>query len=347
MFRPSTFDEYIGQDNTKMALKIKVNAFKRTGTSLGHMLFLGFSGAGKTTLANVLASEMGVRCHEVVATRINSFEDLLVLIQQVSENDLVFIDEIHNLKPKLQEELYTVMEDFEYGAVDPILQQRTTIKVPRFTLIGATTHEGLMNAAFLTRVQFMPTLSPYTYEQLARMIGGAAHKNYGIALNPQVALRLAQLSQRVARKAMNHLRNLMEMVNGVGANTPTLEHVDMMLKMNEIDPFIGLDKSTRNYLVVLEREGGAPVGLKSLATLTNKQEATITNLIEPFLASQVELPVYALRDGKWINVGPKVGPLVKITRMGRKPTDLCTDYLRQCRALQKLNAGWFASEDLG
>ena len=141
-FRPKIFDQVIGQEEIKENLRLKIAAFRKTKKSVVHMLFLGFSGAGKTTLANVVANEMGVTFHQVMATRIKNWNDFYAILRNVEENDVLFIDEIHALSSDVQENLYGVMEDFKCTIEDKNLQRQRIINLPKFTLIGATTHTG-------------------------------------------------------------------------------------------------------------------------------------------------------------------------------------------------------------
>ena len=165
-FRPQTFDQVIGQTEIKEFLKLKIAAFKKTRLSLVHTLFLGFSGVGKTTLAHVVANEMGVTFHQIMATRIKTEADLQNVIKNIEENDIVFIDEIHALSPKIQEHLYGIMEDFTCTMEDKNLNRQVIRRIPRFTLIGATTHSGDLNPPLLSRFQYKANLLPYSAEDL-------------------------------------------------------------------------------------------------------------------------------------------------------------------------------------
>ena len=338
-FRPTTFDEVIGQQEVKEFLRLKILAFKKTNVSLVHTLFLGFSGVGKTTLANVVANEMGVRFHQIMATRIRSFADLRNVLRGVEENDVVFIDEIHALSQKLQEQLYGIMEDFVLTEDDKNLNRQVITRIPRFTLIGATTHSGDLNAPLLSRFQYKAQLFPYSNEELAKMIISAGKRIYNVEVPYDIANRLAALSRKTARVAYTLLRSLMDMAEAhtTGKVTPevlTYKLMTTMLKYEKIDPVVGLDSTSRKYLKVLLRENN-PVGSKTLGNMINEQESTVTGMIEPFLLSDIEFKM-----GDEI----KKSPFIRITSKGRVALEPAVNYMNLCQRLQK--DGWFANESL-
>jgi Holliday junction DNA helicase RuvB len=342
-FRPQTFDQVIGQTEIKEFLKLKIAAFKKTRVSLVHTLFLGFSGVGKTTLANVVANEMGVRCHQVMATRIKTWDDFYSIIKNVEENDILFIDEIHALAPKIQEHLYGVMEDFTCTIHDKNLNRQILRRLPRFTLIGATTHSGDLNPPLLSRFQYKANLLPYSTEDLTTMITTAGERIYDISVPYDVANRLAQLSRRTARIAYSLLRSLMDVAEAqtTGKVTPdmlTKSLMNKMLRYEQIDPIIGLDYASRKYIVALLRESGA-LGSKTIANYINEQESTVTGMIEPFLFSEIELE--SVDNG---NLKVQKGPFVRITKKGRIASVAAYHYIKLCHSLQK--QGWFTNESL-
>jgi len=342
-FRPQTFDQVIGQTEIKEFLKLKIAAFKKTRVSLVHTLFLGFSGVGKTTLANVVANEMGVTFHQVMATRIKTWADFYNIIKNVEENDIVFIDEIHALSPKIQEHLYGVMEDFTCTIEDKNLSRQRLMRIPRFTLIGATTHSGDLNPPLLSRFQYKANLLPYSHEDLTEMITTAGERIYDIRVPYEIADRLAQLSRRTARISYNLLRSLMDVAEAQtpGKVTPdilTSELMYKMLKYEQIDPIIGLDYASRKYIVALLREQAA-LGSRTIANYINEQESTVTGMIEPFLFSEIELQY--TESGV---VKGQTGPFVRITKKGRLALKPAYDYIKLCQFLQK--KGWFNNESL-
>jgi Holliday junction DNA helicase RuvB len=338
-FRPKSFDEVIGQTEIKEFLRIKITAFKKTRVSLVHTLFLGFSGVGKTTLANVVANEMGVRFHQIMATRIRSFADLRNVLRGVEENDVVFIDEIHALSEKLQEQLYGIMEDFVITEDDKNLNRQVITRIPRFTLIGATTHSGDLNAPLISRFQFKAQLLPYSNEELAKMIISAGKRIYNVEVPYEIAHRLAVLSRKTARVAYNLLRSLMDVAEAetTGKVTPeilTYKLMTKMLKLEKIDPVVGLDYTNRKYLKALLREN-KPVGSKTLGNMINEQESTVTGMIEPFLLSDIEFQM---------NDVVRKAPFIRITSKGRVALEPAVYYMNLCQRLQK--DGWFKNESL-
>lgn len=342
-FRPKLFDQVIGQSETKEYLKIMIASFKKTGKSLAHTLFLGFSGVGKTTLANVVANEMGVTFHQVMATRIKNDEDLYNVIKDIEENDVVFIDEIHALSEKVQEQLYSIMEDFTCTMHDKNLNRLRPYRLPRFTLIGATTHSGELNAPLLSRFGYKAYLQPYSIEDLTQMIITAGDRIHNIEIPENVAKKLAQLSRRTARIAYNLLNSLIVIAEAqtsgkLKSEMLTNKLVIDMLKFEKIDPLIGLDLPSRRYLVELIREG-RPVGSRTLSNYIGEQESTVTSMIEPFLFSEIELQY--MENGELVK---EIGPFVRITGKGRLPLDIAKNYILMCQNLQK--SGWFKNESL-
>ena len=343
-FRPRTFDQVVGQDDIKENLKLKITAFRKTNNSVVHMLFLGFSGAGKTTMANVVANEMGVNFHQIMATRIKSWNDFYNVLKDVEENDVIFIDEIHALAPKIQEQLYGVMEDFVCTLEDKNLAKMRQVRVPRFTLIGATTHSGDLNPPLMSRFQYKAQLVPYNFDELTKMVQTAGERIYNISIPDDIANRIAKLSRKTARLCYNLLRSYMDVAEAqtYGKVTPSMLTTELLyktLKLEQIDPIIGLDYASRKYIVTLLREN-APIGSRSLGAMINEQESTILGMIEPFLLSDIELELK--EQG---NVVRKSGPFVRITKKGRVATENAYSYIKLCHSLQKL--GWFNNESLG
>jgi Holliday junction DNA helicase RuvB len=360
-FRPKTFDQVVGQNDAKELLKIRIAAFKKTGGSIVHTLFLGPSGVGKTTLANVTATEMGVRFHQIMATRIRNWADFYNIIKNIEEGDVVFIDEIHALAPRIQEHLYGVMEDFTCTIEDKNLNAQVTVKIPRFTLIGATTHTGDLNAPLLSRFQSKIHLLPYSNQDLKLMIMSASERVYGVSIPANIAEKLSRLCRRTARNAYNLLRSFMDVaeartVNKVTSSTLTLELLFEMLKLEQIDPLVGLDQASRKYLVNLIRESKIlranesmdipnkiiPLGLDSIATLCNEQESTVKSMIEPYLLSEIEFECNDTKNGQLVK---DYSPFVRITKRGRVPTSSAVNYITVCLNMQK-KYGWFKNESL-
>lgn len=342
-FRPKTFDQVVGQDEIKEYLKIKIAAYRKNNITIGHILFLGFSGTGKTTMANVVANEMQVGFHSVMATRIKNWNDLYAILRNVQQNDVVFIDEIHALAPKIQEQLYEVMEDFRCTLHDKDRTSPLVINLPVFTLIGATTHSGELNAPLLSRFQYKAQLDPYTTEQLKDMVQAACARTYGLDMPDDVAYMIGKLSRRTARIAYNLLKSYIQVVEAeysgrIYSQMLTKELLSKTLKHEKLDPIVGLDSATRRYLVAMLRDS-VPLGSRSLANMIGEQESTVLYMIEPFLLSDIQLE-YA-KDG---NVQKMVGPFCQITKKGRRATESAFKYIKLCNVLQQ--NGWFNNESL-
>ncbi len=345
-FRPKTFQEVVGQDAIKQYLKIMVEAFMKTGNCPNHMLFLGFSGAGKTTLANVVSNELGTKFHSIMATNVRTFDDLYNIFKSVEQNDVVFLDEIHAISPKVQEYLYSVLEDFKLTTFNKSLQKQQTYNLPRFTCIGATTHSGDLNAPLLSRFPHKFILQPYSKVELTKMIHTACKRIYGLDLDLNICEEIAQLSKNTARNAYNLLSSLI-VVGEASCQTKLMSHMinrDMLhktLKLENIDPLIGLDYTSRNYLVNLIKESQIkPVGLNTLSSKCREQESNIINLIEPPLVAGLPFQIELANQIHKFN-----GPLVTIGYGGRKATNVAVDYIRTCQYLQQ-RKGWFPNEDL-
>jgi Holliday junction DNA helicase RuvB len=342
-FRPKNFDQIVGQEEVKENLKLKIAAYKKTNKSVVHMLFLGFSGVGKTTMANAVANEMGVNFHQVMATRIKSWADFYNILKDIEENDIIFIDEIHALDRKIQEQLYGVMEDFTCTIEDKNLNRVRLVKINRFTMIGATTHTGKLNDALINRFQYKCQLLPYTHLELSKMVQTAGERIYNVDVPEEIALRLAQLSRKTARVAYNLLRTFMDTAE---ASTPGRVRSDMLtkdlmyktLKLEQIDPIVGLDYASRKYLITLLREEKA-LGSRSIASMINEQESTVLNTIEPFLLSDIKLEFQ--KQGQIVE---SVKPFIKITPKGRISTESAYHYIKLCQNLQA--QGWFPNESL-
>ena len=345
-FRPKTFQEVVGQDAIKQYLKIKVDAFMKTGICPSHMLFLGFSGAGKTTLANVVSNELGTKFHSIMATNVRTFDDLYNIFKSVEQNDVVFLDEIHAIAPKVQEYLYSVLEDFKLTTFNKSLQKQQTYNLPRFTCIGATTHSGDLNAPLLARFPYKAILQPYTKVELTKMIHTACKRIYGLDLDLNVCEEIAQLSKNTARNAYNLLSSLI-VVGEASSQSKLMSHMidkDMLhktLRYENIDPLIGLDYASRQYLVNLIKESKVkPVGIKTLSSMCREQESNIVNLIEPPLVAG--LPFQLDLEHQTIKFD---GPLITIGYGGRRATNVAVNYIRTCQFLQQ-QKGWFPNESL-
>lgn len=341
-FRPKKFDDIVGQDEVKEYLKIKITAFKKTRVSVGHLLFLGYSGSGKTTMANVMATEMGVSFHSVMATRIKTWDDFYNILKKVKLNDVLFIDEIHALSPKIQEQLYGVMEDFTITLQDKSLNEQIQTRIPNFTLIGATTHSGDLNPPLLSRFQYKGQLMPYSISQLTDIVKSAGKRIYKLEIPHDVANYIAKVSRKTARICYSLLRGYIDLVEAknpgkIDSSMLTMEMLYKLLKLEQIDPVIGLDYASRKYIVTMLREN-KPIGSRSLANMIQEQESTVVQMIEPFLLSDIELEYRDSGGASKI----QTGPFAKLTKSGRIATRESLNYIKLCKALQR--QGWFNNE---
>lgn len=340
--RPLLLDDYIGQDFIREQVRLKVNLAKKTGAPMTHTLLLGYSGAGKTTLAKIIANELGVDFHECMAANIKTELDLYRLMQSITEGMVLFIDEIHAMKKDIQELFYTIMEDFCYY-MRCETGGHSRIDYPRFTVIGATTHAGNLNQPFLERFGWKPSLLPYTVEELSLMIKKSALKKYDVELDSDLTESMAKICQSTPRRAMHLLKNLHDYVDGttnkavLSAEDYNLTCLEKTIKGLDLDPFLGLDRCTRQYLNVLNSEKGKAIGSKSLAGMINQQEINVINMIEPFI-SQPDIEIIDPYTGEIIS-----GALVKVTRQGRVATLSTVAYLQLCKQLQ-VQHGWFPGE---
>lgn len=343
--RPICFANVVGQQDTKDLLQIKINAYKKTNKNIGHILFLGPPGTGKTTLANVVANEMGVGFQSIMGNKIKTWGDLYNVIKNIETNDIVFIDEIHCLTEKMQEYLYGIMEDFTYTLEDKNLSRPVPMKCNKFTLVGATTHGGLLNGPFLSRFHNIVNLVPYTNSQLRELVVSSCYRQFGLDMPEGVAVTIAKLANKTPRKANIILSNLIEVAEGtikgkVNSSHLTHELLQKTLMMMGIDPVVGFDKAQRNYIGILTREYTAnnkALGIVPLSTMCKEQRETVENYIEPLLLSNIEANVPQL--GISIN-----GPMVKLTKNGRAATQNAVQYQKIMQQYQQ-QLKWFPNED--
>lgn len=282
--RPRDFANYIGQERLKKNLQLAIEAAKKRGEPLDHVLLYGPPGLGKTTMASVIANEMGAQIRITSGPAIERAGDLASLLTNLQDGDILFIDEIHRLNRSVEEVLYSAMEDFK---LDIMLGKGPSARsmrldVPKFTLIGATTRTGALAAPLRDRFGHIHRLEFYTPAEVQKIITRAA-SIIGAQIDNKAALTLAErsrLTPRIANRLLKRVRDFAD-VNGDGIiDVPTS---DRALKLLEIDE-LGLDPADRMLLAaIIDNYGGGPVGVETLAALTSEERSTIEDFIEPYL----------------------------------------------------------------
>jgi Holliday junction DNA helicase RuvB len=282
--RPNDFSQYVGQDRLKKNLKLAIAAAKKRGDPIDHVLLYGPPGLGKTTMANVIANEMGKNIRVTAGPAIERAGDLASILTNLSDGDILFIDEIHRLGRTVEEVLYSAMEDFKLDIMigkGPAARS-VRLDLPRFTVIGATTRTGALSAPLRDRFGLIHRLEFYTPDEIAQIITRAA----GILeskIAPDAAKMLstrARLTPRIANRLLKRVRDFAD-VNGDGIiDSATATSALAMLEIDEL----GLDPGDRNLLLsIIDNYGSNPVGLNTIAALTGDEATTIEDFYEPYL----------------------------------------------------------------
>jgi Holliday junction DNA helicase RuvB len=306
--RPKTLGEFVGQEAARENLRVFIEAARHRGEAMDHVLFFGPPGLGKTTLAQIVAREMGVGFRATSGPVIGKTGDLAALLTNLEPHDVLFIDEIHRLNPIVEEVLYPAMED---RALDLIIGEGPSarsvrIDLPPFTLIGATTRQGLLTTPLRDRFGIPVRLNFYTVEELERVVTRGAGK-LGVAVDPAGAREIARRSRGTPRVAGRLLRRVRDFAHVAGAETVTAEVADRALTKLEVDG-LGLDAMDRRYLTMIaDIYKGGPVGVETLAAGLAEPRDTIEDVIEPYL---IQLGLVArtargrcLNDGGWKHLG--------------------------------------------
>jgi holliday junction DNA helicase RuvB len=285
--RPLTLREYIGQDAVSLQMQIFIDAAKKRNDALDHVLVSGPPGLGKTTLANIIAHEMGVNIRQTSGPVIERAGDIAAILTNLQENDILFIDEIHRLSPLIEEILYPAMEDYKLDIMigEGPAARSIKLELPPFTLIGATTRAGLLTSPLRDRFGIMQRLEYYSIESLTHIVVRSA-KLLKVVTEPkgahEIALR-ARGTPRIVNRLLRRVRDYAE-VKGLGIITEDI--AKQALEMLDVDAY-GLDVMDRKLLsVVIERFNGGPVGVDSIAAAIGEEKGTIEEVLEPFLIQQ-------------------------------------------------------------
>ena len=285
--RPKVLDEYVGQEKARGQLEIFINAARGRSEALDHVLLFGPPGLGKTTLAHIIAREMGVSLRQTSGPVLERAGDLAALLTNLEPNDVLFIDEIHRLSPVVEEILYPAMEDYRLDIMigEGPAARSVRLDLPPFTLVGATTRAGMLTNPLRDRFGIVSRLEFYTAEELGRIV----HRSAGL-LEVQItstgAFEVAKRSRGTPRIANRLLRRVRDYAQVKADGIVSSEVADAALKMLDVDS-LGFDVMDRKLLqAVLEKFGGGPVGLDNLAAAIGEERDTIEDVLEPYLIQQ-------------------------------------------------------------
>ncbi len=282
--RPRSLDDYVGQERMKESLRICIEAARRRGDSLDHAIFYGPPGLGKTTIANVLAHEMGASIRSTSGLVLAHAGDLAAILSNLQERDVLFIDEIHRLPAAVEEALYPAMEDYQLDLVVGQGPSARTIKLdlPRFTLVGATTRAGALTSPLRERFGLVHRLDFYTPVELEAIVERSAGL-LSVPIDPQGAAEIARRARGTPRIANRLIKRVRDFAQIQAQGRVTLQVAQEALAWLGVDT-AGLDEMDRKILLtVIDKFGGGPVGIESLASAVNEDRETLEDVYEPYL----------------------------------------------------------------
>ncbi|MCF6326409.1 MAG: Holliday junction branch migration DNA helicase RuvB [Devosiaceae bacterium] len=282
--RPSGFSEFVGQADVRANLEVFIEAAKKRKTALDHVLFVGPPGLGKTTLAQIVAKELGAGFRATSGPVIAKAGDLAALLTNLEDGDVLFIDEIHRLNPAIEEILYPAMEDFQLDLIigEGPAARSVRIDLARFTLVGATTRAGLLTTPLRDRFGIPVRLNFYTPEELVQIVNRGA-RLLGVSMGEDGAMEVARRSRGTPRIAGRLLRRVMDFALVAGEEVVSAEIADKALLRLDVDK-MGLDMLDRRYLNVIgELYGGGPVGIETIAAALSEPRDAIEDIVEPYL----------------------------------------------------------------
>jgi Holliday junction DNA helicase RuvB len=282
--RPRTLDDYIGQDRVRENLQVSITAAKQRGEALDHVLLYGPPGLGKTTLAYVIANELGVAVRSTAGPVIERPGDLAAMLTNLQAREVLFIDEVHRMSPAIEEILYPAMEDYELDIVIGQGPSARSVKVPvqRFTLVGATTRTGLLTAPLRSRFGIVHRLDFYTEQDIREIVERSA-RILGVNIDAEAAIEIARRSRGTPRVANRLLRRVRDFAQVRADGRVSLDVAHRALQLLEVDEH-GFDEIDRRLLrTIIDKFGGGPVGVGSLAAAMSEERDAIEDIYEPFL----------------------------------------------------------------